>query len=75
VGRAHHVTDSEFFNLSTALRQSSTTFVFDWMFYLPMAVLGVPPECGSPPRSLTCCTNIGRTPSSSVASVGSTAFS
>ena len=43
---AGHVThhNSEHFNLSTALRQSSTTFVFDWMFYLPMAVLGVPPE-------------------------------
>ena len=43
---AGHIThhNSEYFNLSTALRQSSTTFVFDWMFYLPMAVLGVPPE-------------------------------
>ena len=42
---AGHIThhNSEYFNLSTALRQSSTTFVFDWMFYLPMAVLGVPP--------------------------------
>lgn len=42
---AGHVThhSSEYFNLSTALRQSSTTFVFDWIFYLPMAVLGVPP--------------------------------
>jgi alkylglycerol monooxygenase len=43
---AGHIThhNSEFFNLSTALRQSSTTFLFDWIFYLPMAVVGVPPE-------------------------------
>lgn len=43
---AGHIThhNSEYFNLSTALRQSSTTFVFDWIFYLPMAVLGVPPK-------------------------------
>ena len=43
---AGHIThhNSEYFNLSTALRQSSTTFIFDWMFYLPMAVVGVPPE-------------------------------
>ncbi|MFN9850660.1 MAG: sterol desaturase family protein, partial [Planctomycetota bacterium] len=42
---AGHIThhNSEFFNLSTALRQSSTTFIFDWIFYLPMAVVGVPP--------------------------------
>jgi alkylglycerol monooxygenase len=42
---AGHIThhNSEFFNLSTALRQSSTTFFFDWIFYLPMAVVGVPP--------------------------------
>jgi len=41
---AGHIThhNSEYFNLSTALRQSSTTFVFDWMFYMPMALLGVP---------------------------------
>ena len=41
---AGHIThhNSEYFNLSTALRQSSTTFIFDWMFYLPMAVMGVP---------------------------------
>lgn len=43
---AGHIThhNSEYFNLSTALRQSSTTFLFDWIFYLPMAVVGVPPE-------------------------------
>lgn len=42
---AGHIThhNSEFFNLSTALRQSSTTFLFDWIFYLPMAILGIPP--------------------------------
>ena len=37
----HH--QSEDFNLSTALRQSSTGFLFDWPFYLPLAILGVPP--------------------------------
>ena len=36
----HH--QSEDYNLSTALRQTSTGFVFGWIFYLPMAVLGVP---------------------------------
>jgi sterol desaturase/sphingolipid hydroxylase (fatty acid hydroxylase superfamily) len=42
---AGHIThhNSEYFNLSTALRQSSTTFIFDWIFYLPMAIVGVPP--------------------------------
>lgn len=38
----HH--SSEYYNLSTALRQSSSTFVLGWVFYLPMAVLGVPPQ-------------------------------
>ncbi|MDP3816430.1 sterol desaturase family protein [Pseudomonas sp.] len=37
----HH--QSEDYNLSTALRQSSTGFLFGWLFYLPMALLGVPP--------------------------------
>jgi len=37
----HH--QSEDYNLSTALRQTSTGFIFGWIFYLPMAVLGVPP--------------------------------
>ena len=43
---AGHIThhNGEYFNLATALRQSSTTFLFDWIFYLPMAVMGVPPE-------------------------------
>jgi len=36
----HH--QSEDYNLSTALRQTSTGFVLSWIFYLPMAVLGVP---------------------------------
>lgn len=36
----HH--QSEDYNLSTALRQTSTGFVLCWVFYLPMAVLGVP---------------------------------
>ena len=36
----HH--SSEEFNLSTALRQSSTNTAFYWVFYLPMAVLGIP---------------------------------
>lgn len=38
----HH--QSEDFNLSTALRQSSSGFLLSWAFYLPLAVLGVPPE-------------------------------
>jgi sterol desaturase/sphingolipid hydroxylase (fatty acid hydroxylase superfamily) len=37
----HH--QSEDYNLSTALRQTSTGFLFGWVFYLPMAVLGFPP--------------------------------
>lgn len=37
----HH--QSEKFNLSTALRQSSTGALLGWIFYLPMAVAGVPP--------------------------------
>lgn len=37
----HH--QSEDYNLSTALRQTSTGFLFSWLFYLPLAVLGVPP--------------------------------
>ena len=36
----HH--SSEDFNLSTALRQSSTNQVFYWIFYLPMAIVGIP---------------------------------
>ena len=37
----HH--QSDHFNLSTALRQSSTGSLLGWVFYLPMAVAGVPP--------------------------------
>lgn len=36
----HH--SSEEFNLSTALRQSWTNQVFYWIFYLPMAIVGIP---------------------------------
>ena len=36
----HH--SSEYFNLSTALRQAPVA-IWSWMFYLPMAVLGLPP--------------------------------
>ena len=38
---AHH--QSEDYNLSTALRQTSFTFVFSWVFYTPLAFLGVSP--------------------------------
>ncbi len=37
----HH--QSEEYNLSTALRQTSTGWIFGWIFYLPMALLGIPP--------------------------------
>jgi len=37
----HH--QSQHYNLSTALRQTSSGFLFDWIFYLPMALAGVPP--------------------------------
>lgn len=37
----HH--QSEDYNLSTALRQPSTYFLGNWIFYLPMALLGFPP--------------------------------
>lgn len=38
----HH--QSERYNLSTALRQTSSGALLGWMFYLPMAVLGYPVE-------------------------------
>lgn len=38
----HH--QSEDYNLSTALRQTSTGFLFNWIFYLPMFLLGMPFE-------------------------------
>ena len=37
----HH--QSEDYNLSTALRQTSSGFLFGWVFYLPMAIAGFPP--------------------------------
>ena len=37
----HH--QSEDYNLSTALRQTSSGWVGGWVFYLPMALLGFPP--------------------------------
>jgi len=38
----HH--QSEEYNLSTALRQTSTGFIFGWIFYLPLFVIGFPLE-------------------------------
>ena len=38
----HH--QSEDYNLSTALRQTSTGFLFGWFFYLPLFLLGMPFE-------------------------------
>jgi alkylglycerol monooxygenase len=37
----HH--QSEDYNLGTALRQTSSGFLLGWVFYLPMAVAGMPP--------------------------------
>ena len=37
----HH--QSQHYNLSTALRQTSTGNLLGWIFYVPMAVAGVPP--------------------------------
>lgn len=37
----HH--QSQHYNLSTALRQTSSGAFFGWIFYLPMAIAGVPP--------------------------------
>lgn len=37
----HH--QSEEYNLTTALRQTSSGFIFSWLFYLPLALVGVPP--------------------------------
>ncbi|MBP6724900.1 MAG: sterol desaturase family protein, partial [Halioglobus sp.] len=39
---AHH--QSEDYNLTTALRQTSTGFLLDWVFYIPMFLLGIPAE-------------------------------
>lgn len=37
----HH--QSQRYNLSTALRQTSSGFLLSWVFFLPMALAGVPP--------------------------------
>jgi alkylglycerol monooxygenase len=37
----HH--QSQHYNLSTALRQTSSGVLFGWIFYIPMAIAGVPP--------------------------------
>ncbi len=39
---AHH--QSEDYNLSTALRQTSTGFLLGWIFYIPMYLAGIPAE-------------------------------
>ena len=39
---AHH--QSEEYNLTTALRQTSTGFLFGWIFYIPLFLVGVPAE-------------------------------
>ncbi|MEH6611499.1 MAG: sterol desaturase family protein [Halioglobus sp.] len=39
---AHH--QSEDYNLSTALRQTSTSWLFSWLFFIPMYLLGIPAE-------------------------------
>ncbi|NJS37204.1 MAG: sterol desaturase family protein [Brachymonas sp.] len=38
----HH--QSQDYNLSTALRQTSSSALLGWLFYIPMALAGVPPE-------------------------------
>ncbi len=38
----HH--SSEYYNLSTALRQTASGKAVVWIFYLPMALMGVPPK-------------------------------
>ena len=37
----HH---GEEFNLATALRQTSSGFLWKWVFFLPVFIIGVPPE-------------------------------
>lgn len=39
---AHH--QSEEYNLSTALRQTSSGFLVGWVFYVPLFLLGIPAE-------------------------------
>ncbi len=38
----HH--QSEDYNLSTALRQTSSSFLFNWIFFLPLFLIGFPVE-------------------------------
>lgn len=38
----HH--QSEDYNLSTALRQTSSSFLFSWIFYVPLFLLGFPAD-------------------------------
>ncbi len=38
----HH--QSEEYNLSTALRQTSSGFVFGWIFYVPLFLIGIPAD-------------------------------
>ena len=38
----HH--QSQEYNLSTALRQTSSGALLGWLFYLPMAIIGFPPQ-------------------------------
>jgi sterol desaturase/sphingolipid hydroxylase (fatty acid hydroxylase superfamily) len=38
----HH--QSQEYNLSTALRQTSSGALLGWIFYLPLAIAGIPPE-------------------------------
>ena len=38
----HH--QSEEYNLSTALRQTSSGFIFSWIFYVPLFLIGFPTE-------------------------------
>jgi alkylglycerol monooxygenase len=38
----HH--QSEEYNLSTALRQTSSSFIFSWIFYVPLFVIGFPAD-------------------------------
>ena len=37
----HH---GEEFNLATALRQTSTGFLWKWVFFLPLFIIGIPPH-------------------------------
>jgi len=38
----HH--QSEEYNLSTALRQTSSSFIFSWIFYVPLFLIGFPAD-------------------------------